>query len=211
MLFVDSDVVLQPDALKVGMAVVKRKSFDLLSLLPKLETHTLWESTLIPLAAGAASTMYLIGLNNTQHLKTSFANGQFMLMSRAAYDAIGGHETVKDRYCEDVEIAHQMKLRGLRPRISWGNEYAAVRMYSSLNAIFKGWSRIYYAAQVGSPWRILTGMAFLILCCFSGYAALGWGLYRVAAPACSGRGPSSATLFTCRPPSAGCWERPSIC
>src|SRR6185369_5381593 len=114
--------------------------------------------------------------------KTAFANGQFMLMTRKAYDACGGHERVKDRYCEDVAIARILKTAGFRPRVSWGNEFAAVRMYSSLAAIFRGWSRIYYAAQVGSPWRVLAAAWFVIACSFSAYAALVWGIWRSLHP-----------------------------
>jgi chlorobactene glucosyltransferase len=182
LLFVDSDVVLEPDALSASIAVVIRKKFDLISLLPKLESHSIWESLLVPLAASAASSMYLIALTNTQQTKTAFANGQFLMISRAAYDAIGRHEVVRDRYCEDVEIARLVKEKGLRPRVSWGNDFCAVRMYSSLPAIFRGWSRIYYAARVGSMWRILAAAAFVIVCGFSAYAALAWGLIRLANP-----------------------------
>jgi len=42
-------------------------------------------------------------------------------------------------------------------------------MYSSLPAIFRGWSRIYYAARVGSPWRTLAAVCFLLQCCFTAY------------------------------------------
>jgi glycosyltransferase involved in cell wall biosynthesis len=183
LLFVDSDVVLEREALDVAMGVVRRKQFDMLSLLPRLESHSIWEAMLIPLSAAAASTMYLIALNNKGHLpKQAFANGQFMLMSRTAYDAIGGHVTVRDRYCEDVEIARLMKVQGLRPRISWGNDYCSVRMYSSLPGIIRGWSRIYYAARVGSPWRVLLALAFVLLCCFTAYPALIWGIYRTLHP-----------------------------
>lgn len=183
MLFVDSDVVLEPDALSASMAVVLRKKFDLVSLLPKLESHSMWESLLVPLAASAASSMYLIALTNSNSLaKTAFANGQFILMSRKVYDAFGGHERVRDRYCEDVEIARILKSSGFRPRVSWGNDFAAVRMYSSLGAIFRGWSRIYYAAQVGSPWRVLAAALFVIVCSFSAYAALAWGIFRTVWP-----------------------------
>jgi hypothetical protein len=55
-------------------------------------------------------------------------------------------------------------------------------MYSSLPAIFRGWSRIYYAARVGSPWRVLAAAAFVLVCGFSAYVALAWGLYRWADP-----------------------------
>lgn len=182
MLFVDSDVVLEKDALSSAMGTVTNKVYDMISLLPRLESHTIWETTLVPLAASAASTMYMISLNNNDRVKTAFANGQFLLISRKVYDAIGGHEAVKDRYCEDVEIAARMKRAEYRPRIAWGNDFAAVRMYSSLAAIFRGWSRIYYAARVGSPWRTLAGAIFLVVCCFSAYAALGWGIYRLMHP-----------------------------
>ena len=183
LLFVDSDVVLEPAALDVAMGVVRRKEFDMLSLLPRIESHSIWEGMLIPLCGGAASTMYMIALNNKSQLaRQAFANGQFLLISRPAYDAIGGHETVRDRYCEDVEIARLMKLQGLRPRVSWGNEYCSVRMYSSLAGIIRGWSRIYYAARVGSPWRPLLALAFVLLCCFTAYPALAWGIWRTMHP-----------------------------
>ena len=183
LLFVDSDVVLEKDALTVAMSVLLRKEFDMLSLLPRIEAHSAWESMLIPLAGGAASTMYLIALNNKAHRsKSAFANGQFLLISRSAYDAIGGHETVRDRYCEDVEIAVQMKLRGLRPRVSWGNDFCSVRMYSSLGGIIRGWSRIYYAARVGSPWRVLAALFFTVVSGLGVYAALAWSVYRLTHP-----------------------------
>ena len=64
LLFVDSDVVIEKDAVTATMSVVLRKQFDLLSLLPRVENHSFWERTLIPLCGGAASTMYMIALSN---------------------------------------------------------------------------------------------------------------------------------------------------
>jgi hypothetical protein len=117
---------------------------------------------------------------------TAFANGQFLMLRRQAYDAIGGHETVRDRFCEDVEIARLLKSTGWKPRVAWGSEFCAVRMYNSLENIFKGWGRIYYAGNTGSPWGILAGVFVVLACCFSAYAALAWGLYRLAGPAMVG-------------------------
>ena len=183
LLFVDSDVVLEPEALGVAMSVVLRKEFDMLSLLPRLENHGFWEGLLIPLCGGAASTMYMIALSNKGDLpKQAFANGQFMLMSRKAYDTIGTHEIVRDRYCEDVAIARLMKSHGLRPRVAWGNDFCSVRMYDSLGGIIRGWSRIYYAARVGSPWRVLVALLFVLICGFSVYPALAWGIWRTLHP-----------------------------
>ena len=183
LLFVDSDVVLEPDVLSSAMEVVVRKDFHLLSLLPRLESHSLWESLLVPLAGSAASSMYLVPLTNNDLMpNTAFANGQFLMISRRSYDAIGGHETVRDRYCEDVEIARLLKSSGWKPRVAWGNEFCAVRMYNSLENIFKGWGRIFYAGRAGSPWRILAAVAMVLLCCFTAYVALAFGVYRLFSP-----------------------------
>ncbi len=179
--FVDSDVLLEPDALHQTVSIAEGRHYDLVTLLPRLECHTIWESTVIPLAGAAASAMYLIALSNNNRLKKiAFANGQYLLIRRTAYDAFGGHEAVKDRYCEDVEIAHLVKQLGFRPRVSWGNAVCSVRMYSSLKSIIRGWSRIYYAARVGSPWRTLAALSFVVICCFSWFAAMAYGLLRVS-------------------------------
>src|SRR5271170_284093 len=80
LLFVDSDVILQPAALSRSIGVAAFKKFDLLSLLPRLEAHTIWESLMIPLCSATAGMMYLIALTNASQAKwVSFANGQFML------------------------------------------------------------------------------------------------------------------------------------
>jgi hypothetical protein len=189
LLFVDSDVVLQPDVLRATIATAVARRFDLISLLPALEGHTFWENLIVPLAGCAVSTMYLVALTNANELpNVAFANGQYLCIRRDVYDAIGGHATVRDRFCEDVEMARILKSRGFRPRISWGADFAAVRMYSSLSSIFRGWGRNFFAGSLGRPWRILGAMFFLIFCSLSAYAAIAWGFYRNVHPVSFVRG-----------------------
>lgn len=178
LLFVDSDVILQPNALATTILVAEGRRYDLVSLLPRLECHSFWESLLVPLAGTALSMLYLVALTNLNNRPTAFANGQFILVRRSAYDAIGGHAAVRDQFCEDIEMARLLKSTGWRPRISWGAELAAVRMYSSLPSILRGWARIFFAGSFGRPWRILLGIVFILFCVFSAYAALGWGAWR---------------------------------
>ena len=183
LLFVDSDVILKPAAVRRAVDTARFKKYDLLSALPHVESHTFWEGLLIPIHAAAASTMYLIALaNNDKYKRFSFANGQFLLMPRGSYDRIGGHEAVKDRFCEDTELARIAKEAGLRVRVTWGADLASVRMYDSVANIIKGWSRIYYSAKVGNPRHILAALQFLLVSCFSAYAAIGYGLWRWAHP-----------------------------
>ena len=183
LLFVDSDVVLEPDVLRATIAVALARRFNLISLLPAFEGHSFWERLLVPLCGSAVSTMYLIPLSNIEDTQgRAFANGQYMCVRREAYDAVGGHAAVYDKFCEDVELARILKRSGWRPRISWGAQWAAVRMYSSLPAIVRGWSRNFFAASLGRPWRIIGAILFLIVCCFSAYAAVAVGIYRLFHP-----------------------------
>ena len=183
LLFVDSDVVLERDVLSSSVEMLLRKGFDMFSLLPRLESHSTWEGLLVPLCAGAASSIYLVPLTNKHEMTSAaFANGQYLMVSRRAYDAIGGHETVRDRFCEDVEIARLLKAQGWKPRVALGKQWCSVRMYNSLGNIFKGWSRIFYAGRAGSPWPILAGLFALVFCSFSAYAGFAYGLWRYLHP-----------------------------
>ncbi len=183
LLFVDSDVVLRSDALRATLAYGLAKECDLVTLLPRLESHSFWESLLVPLAGCGISTMYLVAFTNHNHKPhIAFANGQYLMIRRSVYDAMGGHTAVRDRFCEDVAIARYLKPRGYKLRISWGADLAAVRMYSSLSSIMRGWGRNFFAASMGRPWRILTGIAFVLLSCFSVYVAAGLGVYRMMHP-----------------------------
>jgi hypothetical protein len=176
---VDADVVLEADCLSATLAFALQKEVDLLSVLPRLDCRSFWEGLLIPLAGCALGTMHLVALTNNNHLRqVSFANGQYMLFRRRVYEAIGGHEVVRDRFCEDMAFARLVKRGGYRIRMVWGMHLAAVRMYSSLTMIQRGWARIFFAAGVGSPRRIVMGVGFVLLCCYSPYAAIGWGIYR---------------------------------
>ncbi len=177
LLFFDSDVILEADALRATLTSAVTRKYDMISLLPRLESHSFWEGLLIPLAGASVMTMYLAALSNDDnHPNLAFGNGQFMLMSRKVYDAFGGHEAVRDKYCEDMYIARAIKAKGFRARFVWGNDFCAVRMYSSLKEIMRGWSRIFFSTSAGRPWRILGAVAFILVCCFSAYAALGWGV-----------------------------------
>jgi len=179
LLFVDSDVILQAGALRATVGECIARDLDMLSLILRLESHGFWEGLLVPLTGGAAGLMYFVAFTNSNDWpKVAFGNGQFLCIRRSVYDGINGHASVRDNFCEDIALARLLKSRGFKPRISWGIDFAAVRMYSSFSGILRGWSRIFFAASDGRPWRSILGIFFTFLCGLSAYIALVWGLYR---------------------------------
>jgi chlorobactene glucosyltransferase len=178
LVFVEADVQLEPDVLSATIAWATKRQFDLVSILPRFISGTFSEGMLQPLAGAATSAMFMIALTNSPEWKTAFANGQYLCVRRDAYDAVGGHEAVRHVLSEDVALARRLKLAGYRPRLGWGESWATVRMYVSFASIFRGWSRNFYVGSLGKPWRILGLIAFILLCCYSLFAAGAWGAYR---------------------------------
>ena len=178
-LFVDSDVTLRPNALSRALALSVARKYDALSILTRLECDGFWDRLILPLAAGAWSVMHAISLTNDDtRPRSAAANGQFFLIRRTAYEAVGGHESVRAQITEDVELMRHLKGRGFRTRFLLGSHLASTRMHSTLRQMFHGWARIYSGTPRRSPWRIVGAMTFLALCGFTLYPALAWGIWR---------------------------------
>ncbi len=85
------------------------------------------------------------------------ANGQFILIKRATYDAVGGHERIKDQIVEDKALAEQVKWNGHRLVIADGYAVARTRMYSSLPGMWEGWTKNIYLGLRDTPAMLLLG------------------------------------------------------
>jgi cellulose synthase/poly-beta-1,6-N-acetylglucosamine synthase-like glycosyltransferase len=175
--FVDSDVTLQRHALSHAVGISVARKYDALSIFTRLECHSFAERLVLPLAAGAWAVMHTVSLTNLDtRTNIAAANGQFFLIRRAAYEAVGGHESVRSEITEDVELMRLLKSRGFRIRLMLGRHLAATRMHSTLRQMFHGWGRIFGGTHRRNPSRILRAMAFLVICGFSVYPALLWGI-----------------------------------
>jgi cellulose synthase/poly-beta-1,6-N-acetylglucosamine synthase-like glycosyltransferase len=130
--------------LSVAMRHALVRGIDFLSVLPRLETHSIWERIIQPVC-GAVMVFWFSPerVNNPSH-PAAYANGAFMLMSRSCYDAIGGHEAVRTEVNEDMRMGQLAKERGQRLFIVQNDDLYTVRMYSRFSQIWHGWSRIFY-------------------------------------------------------------------
>ena len=79
------------------------------------EMHSFWERIIQPQIFAILSMRY----GGTEHVSNAkraadvIANGQFILVRRDAYDAVGGHAVVRDRVAEDLSLAQEF-FRGKR-------------------------------------------------------------------------------------------------
>jgi hypothetical protein len=110
----------------------------------------------------------------------AFANGQYILIRRAAYVDAGGHEAVKDRFVEDIALADRVKRRGYRIRVALIHGIVTCRMYASLQQLVRGWSRILYDALDRRAGRLAIRLLDVLAFCQIGHVALAASLMLLA-------------------------------
>jgi chlorobactene glucosyltransferase len=143
LLFTDADTTHGPDLLARAVAGLEEERADLLTVVGTQIMETFWERLVQP---HIFLVMFFRFPRFEQTAKSArwreaIANGQYMLFRRSAYDAIGGHEAVRDEVVEDLALAQHVKRSGLALRIRSAESDLATRMYRSLGHLVEGWSK----------------------------------------------------------------------
>lgn len=160
LLFLDADCKLLDDnAVSATVDHAMHIDADLLTLWPKHDAGSWSEALLIPLCAAVMALWF--GRSN-QNTASAFANGQFLMVRRKAYEKAGGHKRVRASLIEDVPLAQAMRNAGYITRCAGGRDLVSVRMYDSFKGVFYGWSRIYIGA-LRSSWKIMLSILWVLI------------------------------------------------
>ncbi len=165
LLFIDADTFLEPSAIATALAFARQTGADLFTVITRQLMGTFWEKTVLPLVMTALSVGFSPRKVNNPKTRDAIANGQFIFIKRSVYDAVGGHEKLKDRIVEDKAISEQVKWNGYRLVVADGQPIAATRMYTSLPQMWEGWTKNIYLGLADHPALMLLGVfgAFLAL------------------------------------------------
>lgn len=150
LLFVDADVRVAPDLLaRLGPAMV---GTDALSAMPGQVTGSSFEHLVLPmLHVTVTSWLPLAAVPWLPSPSMAVANGQLWLLTRAAYDAVGGFAAVRDEVAEDMALARRVKRQGLTLRFVDGQHMAMCRMYQSARGVVDGFSKNLWSVMGGNP------------------------------------------------------------
>lgn len=161
--FVDADTFLSPTALSACYAKAVETSADMFTMMTFQILGSFWEKTVMPIVMTALSVGFSPRKVNDPNTKDAIANGQFILIKRSVYDAIGGHESVKDKIVEDKAISEQVKWNGYRLIVADGMQVARTRMYTSLPEMWEGWTKNIYLGLSDRPSLIGLGVLGAVL------------------------------------------------
>lgn len=161
LLFTDADVRLDRDAAAAAIARAQRDGFDLFSLWPRDDSAGFWPRLLVPLCGAMIVIWYGRVAARSDGRGDAFANGQFLLVRRRIYEAVGGHAAVRACLIEDIPLARVVARSGGVVGSAPGPDLAGVRMYRTLAEVARGWRRIFVG--VLTPARILGCIGSLLL------------------------------------------------
>jgi chlorobactene glucosyltransferase len=142
--FIDADTFLSHTALSSCLVKAIEMKADMFTIMTFQILGSFWEKVVMPLVMTALSVGFSPRKVNDPNRKDAIANGQFILIKRPVYNAIGGHERVKDQIVEDKAISEQVKWNGYRLIVADGQAVAKTRMYTSLPELWEGWTKNIY-------------------------------------------------------------------
>jgi len=180
--FVDADTFIAPETLSSCYVKALETKADMFTIMTFQSLGSFWEKTVMPIVMTALSVGFSPRKVNDPNKKDAIANGQFIMIKRSVYDAIGGHESVKDSIVEDKDISEQVKWKGYRLIVADGMKVAKTRMYTSMSEIWEGWTKNIYLGlrdQTGLLWLGAFGalLAFLASIFLPAWPLLGMNWY----------------------------------
>ena len=136
--FIDADMRAEPSLIESAVAAADGSKLDLLSLAPQHELKSFAERLMIPCGLYLLAFSQDLARVQAPESNNVVAMGQFMLLRRAAYEAVGGHAAVHAAICDDVELARLLKERGCRVLLEDGSRFLNGRMYTGWATLWPG-------------------------------------------------------------------------
>ncbi len=164
MLCTDADTVHEPFAASSAVQAAQDRGADAFSLLTLQETKSLAERALLPsiLWVIIVAVGPLDAINDPRKPAAMF-NGQYLLLSRALYEATGGHELVANEIAEDLELARRLKSAGrFRINVAW-TDLVSTRMYRSFGEIWSGFVKNFWIGVRERTTERVAGFVGLVL------------------------------------------------
>lgn len=141
LLFTDADTFHYPGSLAASVREAEDRQVDLLSYSPEQETDKWWELAVMPLVFADLARTYSYERINDPADPTVAANGQYILVRREVYEALGGHGALPLNILDDVELARLFKVSDYRIWFRYGGGLVRTRMYRAFTAMWEGWSK----------------------------------------------------------------------
>jgi glycosyltransferase involved in cell wall biosynthesis len=165
LLFTDADTVHEPGNLSRALHEAERYGAAMLSYSPRQIVTGFWQRAVMPLVFSELASVYPPKLVSDPASRLAAANGQFLLVEREAYFAVGAHRGVGLEILEDVALAQRFKRAKYGLRFRYAPDALSAHMYRSLPEMVEGWTKnlaLLFPQPIWlAGWRVLDLLLFL--------------------------------------------------
>ena len=141
LLFTDADTVHLPGSLTRSLEEARKNSAALLSYSPEQVVKGFLEKAVMPVIFAELGSYYRPSEVSDPRSPAAAANGQYLLITREAYDAVGGHAAVATSLLDDVALARAVKQSGRKILFRYAGDAVRTRMYRSFPQLREGWTK----------------------------------------------------------------------
>ena len=177
LLFTDADTDHLNFSVSSSVRYAQERNIDLLTLSAKCVCKSFGEHLIQPMGIGCFSVWFKLEDVNDPNASTPLCCGQYLLIKKEVYEAVGGSEAVKAEVVEDLALFKNIKQKGFRCELAIGAHIFATRMYQSLKEAWIGWRRIYLHAFNKNVPKLLEKVFMLIFFSFAPFMILGVSAY----------------------------------
>ena len=167
LLFTDADTIHEPNDLSRSLREADRHNAALLSYSPRQIVTGFWQHAVMPLVFSELASVYPSKEVNDPMRSLAAANGQFILVQRDVYFAVGGHRAIGKDILEDVALARNIKHSDRIIRFRYAPEALSARMYRSTSEMIDGWTKnlaLLFPKPIAlALWRTLDLLLFFAL------------------------------------------------
>jgi len=141
LLFTDADTIHAPGSLERALQEARRRDVSLLSYSPRQDVEGVLERAVMPVIFAELARAYRPTQVSDPTSSAAAANGQYLLIEREAYEAVGGHAGLAASILEDVALARAVKRSGRKIFFRYGADAVCARMYRSFAQLREGWTK----------------------------------------------------------------------
>ncbi len=146
LVFTDADVVWAEDTLFRTLSFFEHHVLDVLSILPGFTERGFLENCAhLHLALGFAHLNSLDEVNY-HGTRAGVASGCFIMLTREAYNSLGGWSAFRREISEDVALSRAVKRRGMNYHLIQDSRLVQTRPFRTLAEVTGFWTRTFYGA-----------------------------------------------------------------
>ncbi len=141
-LFTDADTIHARESVAFGVTNLKKNNIDFFSGFPQQTLQSIPVQLIVSLMHFSTSFLFPLFLQyRSRNPLFGLAIGQYIFMTRDAYQSSGGHEQIKSAITDDIHLAREVIKHGFRQGFLDIRDIVSCTMYSDTRSAFNGITR----------------------------------------------------------------------